>query len=83
MQVPDSTAGVLDLWNNRVSGGARKLLEVLVKHKGNPVEREEAMQVCEFAERTLTNYVSELSTAGLLVRSGQGTIAANKEALFL
>lgn len=82
MPVPRNTKEVLDVWNDKLTSGAHKLLKVLVAQRGAAVSRDNAMQVCSFAERTLVNYISELSTAGLLVRT-HGGIAAKKEVLFL
>lgn len=64
-----------------ISGGARKLLAAMLTYP-HGLSRTQARSLCGFAERTLTNYVSELSSAKLLVRSTNG-IAANREALFL
>jgi energy-coupling factor transporter ATP-binding protein EcfA2 len=80
---PRSTREVLMLWTPRLNGGAVKLLDVLLHAKGQPVRKSYVLEATGFAERTLTNYVSELSVAGLLVKPGSGTLAANKEALFL
>lgn len=78
---PRNTREVLEIWSPRLSGGADKLLRLLIARRA-PIARSEAMRECGFAERTLTNYVSEVSVAGLLIR-GAGTISANKGALFL
>jgi hypothetical protein len=80
---PSDTDEVLTLWKPRLNGGAVKLLDVLVQARGKALNRDHVGEVCGFAERTLTNYVSELSSAGLLSKPGQGLLAANKEALFL
>lgn len=83
LAVPTNTDEVLELWRPRLNSGAVKLLGVLVSAHGKGIDRERVMGVTGFAERTLANYVSELSVAGLLVKPGQGLLAANKEALFL
>jgi hypothetical protein len=80
---PRTTREVVAIWHEKLSGGATKLLAFLVHHRGQPVQRDAAMAFCGFAQRTLENYISELSTAGLLVRPGARQIAANKEVLFL
>lgn len=83
LKPPRDTEEVLSLWKPRLTGGAVKLLDVLAGSRGHGLDRQSVMEITGFAERTLTNYVSELSVAGLLTKPGQGELAANKQALFL
>lgn len=82
--VPTSTKEVVDMWKPKLADGARRMLDVLVKHGGEFISEEDLRTEANLAKSgTYTNYKSALNTARLIVTEGGGRIAANRETLFL
>lgn len=83
IQAPKTMQDVLDIWTPKLRLGARRMLEVLVAHKGEWISDGELREEAELANSgTYSAYKTDLKTARLaVVRPGE--IAANKETLFL
>lgn len=84
--VPRTTAEVLALWEPRLKAGARRMLRVLVGHRGRPISRDTlAREAGMNTSGTFGTYLSLLKTAGLVETAGPGggQIAAHKKALLL
>jgi energy-coupling factor transporter ATP-binding protein EcfA2 len=82
---PRTTREVVALWESKLRGGALRILQELINHRGHPVSRADLGKKVgmEPSGGTFGTYLSDLRTADLLVDAGNGTVAANKEALFL
>jgi hypothetical protein len=80
---PQSTEDMLAVWSPKLREGARRMLNALVEAGGNPMTLDElATQVNMARSGTFTTYLSDLRTARLIV-TDRGSVAANKETLFL
>jgi hypothetical protein len=81
---PASTEEVVALWGEKLRKGAREMLDVLVRHKGRAVSREDlgvAVNM-EHTGGTFSAYLSDLRQAGLIVVDRDG-VRANEETLLL
>jgi len=82
-KAPRSTAEVLDVWNPKLREGARRMLAVLVRHRGRVIARDALAQESGMVvSGTFSTYLSDLKTAQLAVVGGDG-VAANRDTLFL
>lgn len=73
----------LAVWEPKLRAGARRILRFLVERSGEPVPTQELLEGSNMAKSgTFTTYLSDLRTARLIV-TDRGTVAANKETLFL
>jgi hypothetical protein len=81
---PSTTEEVINLWGKKLGFGARRMLHVLaVEEKGRAIDEQELIERAELTKGgTYGTYKSQLRTANLIIVSN-GTIAANKETLFL
>lgn len=81
---PQSTEEVLAIWNPKLRDGARRMLDALVQKAGEPISKEELGDLAQLQKSgTFSAYLSDLKTARLAVVNRDGTVAANKETLFL
>jgi hypothetical protein len=81
---PQSTEEVVAIWNQKLRDGARRMLEVLVKAGGEPIDKESLGERAGLVKSgTFSAYLSDLKTARLAVVNRDGTVAANRETLFL
>lgn len=83
-EMPSTTEEVVQLWGGKLRRGAREMLDVLVRHKGRVVAKEElgAAVNMESSGGTFSAYLSDLKQAGLIVVDRDG-VRANEETLFL
>lgn len=83
-KAPRTTEEVVALWEPKLRSGARAMLNVLVKHRGQPMSRERLGEWVEMEPSggTFSAYLSDLRTAGLIITDG-GAVRANAETLFL
>ena len=80
---PSSTEEVMAIWMPKLREGARRMLQVLVDAKGEPISSAELQERAELAKSgTFSAYLSDLRTARLIRSDSQG-IAADKDNLFL
>ncbi|MBN1253962.1 MAG: DUF853 family protein [Deltaproteobacteria bacterium] len=80
---PNTTQEVLDIWMPKLRLGARRMLQVLIEHKGEFISDAELQEGAGLSNSgTYSAYKTELKTAQLIVID-RGMIAANKETLFL
>jgi hypothetical protein len=84
LRAPRTTAEVVQLWESKLNGGARRMLHALIRHRGKPITRQQLAAESDISESggTFGTYLSHLRTADLIVQQG-GMIAANRETLFL
>ena len=81
---PQSTEDVLAIWNPKLRDGARRMLDALVQKGGEPISKEELGELAQLQKSgTFSAYLSDLKTARLVSVNRDGTVAANKETLFL
>jgi hypothetical protein len=81
---PQSTQEVVDIWRPKLRDGARRMLDVLVELGGDPITKEELGERANLQKSgTFSAYLSDLKTARLAIVGRDGTVAANKETLFL
>lgn len=81
---PQTTEEVLSIWEPKLRDGARRMLRVLVDSGGEPVTKEELGERASLSKSgTFSAYLSDLKTARLVTVNRDGTVAANKETLFL
>jgi hypothetical protein len=81
---PQSTEEVLAVWNPKLRDGARRMLKELVDTGGEPLTKEELGERANLQKSgTFSAYLSDLRTARLVVVHRNGTVAADKESLFL
>jgi len=81
---PQSTEEVLDIWKPKLRDGARRMLDALVQAGGEPISKEQLGELAQLQKSgTFSAYLSDLKTARLAVVNRDGTVAANKETLFL
>lgn len=81
---PSTTEEVVDVWKPKLRDGARRMLDVLVEAQGEPVSKEELGERSRLTKSgTFSAYLSDLKTARLAVVHRDGTVAANRETLFL
>jgi len=81
---PSSTDEVLAVWEPKLRDGARRMLRHLVELDGNPITKEDLGIASQLGKSgTFSAYLSDLKTARLAVVNRDGTIAANRETLFL
>lgn len=81
---PRSTSEVLAIWNPKLGGIHRAMLQFLVEANGEPVTKEQLAQTVNATMGgSFSARLSELRSTGLLTEPGRGMVAANKEALFL
>jgi hypothetical protein len=81
---PQSTEEVLEVWKPKLRDGARRMLDALVQRGGEPISKEELGEMAGLQKSgTFSAYLSDLKTARLAVVNRDGTVAANKESLFL
>jgi uncharacterized protein len=82
-QAPQTTEEVLSIWNSKLPDGARRMLKVLVEHRGEPVSEDTLLEESQLKKTgTFSNYKSMLITAKLIKKNGN-MLAADKETLFL
>jgi hypothetical protein len=81
---PATTEDVIALWNSKLRKGARQMLEILVRHAGATLSRDElgAAVGLEPSAGTFAAYLSDLKQAGLIVVDRDG-VRAHKENLLL
>ena len=81
---PSTTEEVVALWGEKLRKGAREMLDVLVRHKGRCVTRDELGQAINMEPTggTFAAYLSDLKKAGLIVVDRDG-VRANEETLML
>jgi hypothetical protein len=84
-QAPNSTEEVLKVWENKLGGKPREMLNVLIAQNGEAITRQQLAEAVgmEAAGGGFSKRLSELRTTGLLSEPGSGLVAANKEVLFL
>lgn len=81
---PSSTEEVLAIWNPKLRYGARRMLAVLVKSGGDPIDKESLGELAGLVKSgTFSAYLSDLKTARLAIVNRDGSVAANRESLFL
>ncbi|MGC2234279.1 MAG: type IV secretory system conjugative DNA transfer family protein [Candidatus Acidiferrum sp.] len=81
---PQTTEEVLNIWNPKLRDGARRMLDALVRRGGEAVSKEELGELAQLQKSgTFSAYLSDLKTARLAIVNRDGTVAANKETLFL
>jgi uncharacterized protein len=81
---PSTTKEVLDIWRPKLRDGARRMLDILVESRGENISKEELGERAQLAKSgTFSAYLSDLKTARLVIVNRDGTVAANKETLFL
>lgn len=81
---PQTTEEVLSIWNPKLRDGARRMLAVLVEAGGEPIDKEALSEKAGLVKSgTFSAYLSDLKTARLAVVNRDGTVAANRESLFL
>jgi hypothetical protein len=81
---PQSIEEVLNIWNPKLREGARRMLAVLVEAGGEPISKEELGERSQLMKSgTFSTYLSDLKTARLVILNRDGTVAANRETLFL
>lgn len=81
---PQSTQEVVAIWNGKLRDGARRMLAVLVEAGGEPMSKEELGERAQLVKSgTFSAYLGDLKTARLAVVNRDGTVAANRETLFL
>jgi len=80
---PTTTAEVLALWEKKLTPGARRMLQALIR-VGRPMSKEELGAEAEISHTggSFDTYLSSLKTAQLIVKNGK-TFVANREVLFL
>jgi hypothetical protein len=81
---PTTTNEVVELWGQKLRLGARNMLDVLVRHKGRAIAKDELGQAVnmESSGGTFSAYLSDLKQAGLIVVDRDG-VRANTETLLL
>lgn len=80
---PQTTDEVLRLWTSKLGRGARRMLDILIQHNGNPLSKEELAASASMSNSgTFSTYLAQLKTAQLITVE-QGAVSANKETLFL
>jgi hypothetical protein len=84
LRAPRTTAEVVQLWEPKLNGGARRMLHALIRHRGKAISRQQLASEADISESggTFGTYLSHLRTADLIVQQN-GMIAANRETLFL
>lgn len=83
MPSPSTTQDVLDVWMPKLRLGARRMLQVLIEHKGEWITDEELLRESDLTNSgTYSAYKTDLKTAQLILVE-RGRVAANKETLFL
>jgi hypothetical protein len=88
VETPTTTEEVVALWKPKLAAdGAKRMLDVLVGYRGEPISKEDLFVEAGFkgekgTSGTFSTYMSRLRTARLLV-DVNGMVAANKETLFL
>lgn len=81
---PTTMEEVLAIWNPKLRDGARRMLQVLVQNRGESISKEYLGESAGLQKSgTFSAYLSDLKTARLAVVNRDGTVAANKETLFL
>jgi len=81
---PSTTEEVVAIWKPQLRDGARRMLDVLVGRNGEAISREElGAEVGLRKSGTFDAYLRDLRTAQLAVVERDGTVAANREVLFL
>jgi hypothetical protein len=81
---PQSTEEVLNIWNPKLRDGARRMLAVLVEAGGEPISKETLGERSQLMKSgTFSTYLSDLKNARLVILNPDGTVAANRETLFL
>lgn len=79
---PSTTDEVLALWRTKLKPGAMRVLQTLID-SGEEINQDELSARAEIRGGSFTSYLSNLTTAGLIVKPFRGVVAANREALFL
>jgi hypothetical protein len=81
---PTTTDEVIELWGQKLRLGARNMLDVLVRHKGRAISKDDLGQAVnmESSGGTFSAYLSDLKQAGLIVVDRDG-VRANAETLML
>ena len=84
LPTPSTTTEVVNLWAGKLRKGAREMLDVLIARRGRAMERAELGEAVgmEATGGTFGAYLTDLKQAGLIVVD-RGTVAANRETLFL
>lgn len=81
---PSTTEEVLAIWKPKLRDGARRMLDVLVDLRGEPILKDVLGERSQLVKSgTFSAYLSDLRTARLVIVNHDGTVAANKETLFL
>lgn len=70
---------LLQWWLERLPIGERRVLEVLVGHGGNAIDREDLDEPTGFKRSSRDAYLSRLSARRLVVNVGRGQVAASAE----
>lgn len=82
-QAPQTTEEVVAVWEPKLRDGARRMLHVLVELQGESISKEELGEKAGLRKSgTFSAYLSDLRTARLAAVNQDGTVAANREALF-
>lgn len=80
---PKTTEEVLAIWQNKIRGGARRMLDVLVQNGGEPMTKDELFGRSGLAKSgTASTYLSTLKSARLIQVNGD-QVNADRETLFL
>lgn len=81
---PQTTEDVVAIWSGKLRDGARRMLAVLVEAGGEPLSKDDLGERAQLQQSgTFSTYLSDLKTARLAVVNRDGTVAANRETLFL
>lgn len=81
---PSTTEEVLAIWKPQLRDGARRMLDALVGRNGDPMSKEDLGAEAGLQKSgTFDAYLRDLRTAQLAVTNTDGTVAANREVLFL
>lgn len=80
---PRTTEDVLSVWKPKLRDGARRMLLVLVEHKGESIPLDQLASESNMVRSgTFASYLSMLRTARLITTE-RGSVSANKGTLFL
>lgn len=83
IESPTTTDEMVALWAPKLGASPTKMLQALIAYGGEPITNEQLAEECGWRiTGTYTTYRSKLVSAKLAVL-GRGTVAANKETLFL
>ena len=68
-----------DYWLGRLPEGERKILEVLIRHYPDEVDRESLGEATEYKRSSRDTYLQRLASRKLVVTGGRGTVKASPD----